>query len=81
MSDRRSATRRESERVPPEPDLHDDLGYELCDLESYETDEGRILVLPESSPRIRGPSTAGPATVATLSRRSRRVVSPDDFGL
>jgi hypothetical protein len=49
----RSATRRDWEQVPADPDLHDDLGYTLCDLEAYETDEDRVLFLPRDEDMIR----------------------------
>jgi len=49
----RSPARREWEGVPSDPDLHDDLGYELLDLEVYETDDGRLIVLPKDEDMIR----------------------------
>jgi hypothetical protein len=41
-----SMSRGEWERLPANPDLQVDLGYELFDLEAYETDDG-VLVLPQ----------------------------------
>jgi len=52
-SGRRIPTRREWEEVPSDPDLHDDLGYELLDLEVYETGEGRLLILPKDEDMVR----------------------------
>jgi hypothetical protein len=49
----RSPARREWEEVPSDPDLHGDLGYELIDLEIYETDEDRLIVLPKDEDMIR----------------------------
>ena len=49
----RSPARREWEGVPSDPDLHDDLGYELLDLEVYETDEDRLIFLPKDEDMIR----------------------------
>lgn len=48
-----STTRRDWEQLPSDPDLHDDLGYELLDLESYETDEDHVLFLPKDEDMIR----------------------------
>lgn len=47
------ADRREWEELPSQPDLQDDLGYELCDLETYEAEEDRIVVLPKDEDMIR----------------------------
>lgn len=42
------ATSREQwEQLPANPDLCDDLGYELSTLEVYETDDGQVVVLPK----------------------------------
>jgi len=46
-------TRQDWERLPVDPDLHDDLGYELRDLESYETDSDGVLFLPKDEDMIR----------------------------
>ena len=52
-SEQRTPTRQEWEGVPSDPDLHDDLGYELLDLECYETDEDRLIFLPKDEDMIR----------------------------
>ena len=49
----RSPARREWEEVPSDPDLHNDLGYELLDLEVYETNEDRLIFLPKDEEMIR----------------------------
>jgi len=49
----RSPARREWEEVPSDPDLHNDLGYELLDLEVYETNEDRLIFLPKDEDMIR----------------------------
>ena len=49
----RTPTRQEWEEVPSDPDLHNDLGYELLDLEVYETDEDRLIFLPKDEDMIR----------------------------
>ncbi len=51
--EQRSPARREWEQVPSDPDPHDDLGYELLELETYETNEDRILILPKDEDMIR----------------------------
>lgn len=48
-----AATRREWEELPSDPDLYDDLGYEMLDLEAYETEGDRILFLPKDEDMIR----------------------------
>jgi hypothetical protein len=50
---RRTPTRQEWERVPSDPDLHDDLGYELLDLEIHKTNEDRLIFLPKDEDMIR----------------------------
>lgn len=50
----RLTTREEWEHLPLNPDLREDLGYDLLDLESYETDDDRILFLPHDEDMIRG---------------------------
>ena len=49
----RPTTRRDWEELPSDPDLIDDLGYELLDLEAYETDEDHILFLPQDEDMLR----------------------------
>jgi hypothetical protein len=49
----RSPARREWEEVPSDPDLHNDLGYELLDLEVYETNEDRLIFLPKDEDMVR----------------------------
>ncbi len=46
-------TRRDWERLPADPDLHDDLGYELIDTESYEADGDRTVFLPSDEDMLR----------------------------
>ncbi len=43
----------EWEDVPANPDLADDLGYEMFDLEAYETDENRVLIIPQDEDILR----------------------------
>lgn len=49
----RPATRDEWERLPSDPDLREDLGYELLDLEAHETQDGHLLFLPRDEDMIR----------------------------
>ncbi|QSG07767.1 hypothetical protein [Halapricum desulfuricans] len=46
------------ESVPPDPDLEDDLGYELGDMDVIETNNGsgQILLLPPDEESIRDQS-------------------------
>lgn len=48
-----TASRQDWESLPPNPDLHDDLGYEVFDLESYETDEEHVLLIPADEDMLR----------------------------
>jgi hypothetical protein len=48
-----STSRQDWEELPSDPDLREDLGYELLDLEAYETDGDRILFLPKDEDMIR----------------------------
>jgi hypothetical protein len=45
-------SRREWERLAPNPDLAEDLGYELSDLEAYRTDDEDVLVLPQDEDMV-----------------------------
>lgn len=47
------ATREDWERLPSDPDLREDLGYELLDLEAHETRDGQVLFLPQDEDMIR----------------------------
>lgn len=40
-------------RLPSDPDLHADLGYELIELETYETDKDHLLFLPRDEDMLR----------------------------
>lgn len=46
-------SRRDWERLPANPDMAEDLGYELFDLEAYETDDGNVLVIPQDKDMLR----------------------------
>lgn len=46
-------TREDWEELPADPDLNDDLGYEMVDLESYEAEGDRILFLPTDEDMLR----------------------------
>lgn len=50
---RRPASAEEWERLPSDPDLREDLGYELLDLEAYETEGDRVLFLPRDEDMLR----------------------------
>lgn len=41
-----TTSRREWEDLAVDPDLREDLGYELSDLEAHETDDGHVLLIP-----------------------------------
>lgn len=46
-------TRRDWEQLASDPDLFEDLEYELLDLEAYETDEDKVLFLPQDEDMLR----------------------------
>lgn len=52
-STRDSMSRQDWVRLPANPDVHDDLGYELCDLEAHETNDGNVLVIPQDEDMLR----------------------------
>ena len=41
-----TTSRDEWEALPVDPDLSEDLGYDLFDLETHETDDGHVLLIP-----------------------------------
>jgi hypothetical protein len=49
----RPTTREEWEKVPSDPDLKADLGYDLLDLEAHESDDDHVLFLPRDEDMIR----------------------------
>lgn len=48
-----SMSRQDWVRLPPNPDVNDDLDYELFDLEAYETDDDNVLVIPQDEDMLR----------------------------
>lgn len=48
-----SASRRDWEALPADPDDVDDLGYARTDLEVHETDGAHLLVLPKEEDMLR----------------------------
>lgn len=48
----RSMSRQDWEDLPANPDPREDLGYELSDLEAYETD-GDVVILPTDEDMLR----------------------------
>lgn len=48
-----SMSRQDWVRLPANPDINDDLGYELFDLESHETDDGNVLIIPQDKDMLR----------------------------
>lgn len=49
----RPTTRADWERLPPDPDPNEDLGYDVLDLEAYETDADHVLFLPADDDMLR----------------------------
>jgi len=45
-------SRRDWERLSPNPDLEEDLGYQLADLEAYRTNDDEVLVLPRDKDMV-----------------------------
>lgn len=41
------------EELPVDPDLREDLDYDLLDLEAYEIEDGQLLFLPRDEEMIR----------------------------
>lgn len=62
------ASRQTWEELPADPDLHEDLGYELLDLEAHETEVDRVLFLPKDEDMLRDEAfiVAGEGDVQTL---------------
>lgn len=56
--DERLAERVDWEEVPPDPDLYEDLGYEIRDMDVISTDNGsgQLLFLPWEEELIRDQS-------------------------
>lgn len=48
-----AVSREEWEELPSNPDLNEDLGYELFDLEAHETDENEVLIIPTDEDMLR----------------------------
>lgn len=41
------------EQLPTDPDLHEDLGYEMLELEVYHTGDESVIFLPEDEDMLR----------------------------
>lgn len=57
--------------APPDPDLHDDLGYETRPLTMIKLDErcgGKYMILPKDEARLRGEEflVADPGSICRL---------------
>lgn len=48
-----SMSRKDWVRLPANPDVNDDLGYELDDLEAHATDDGNVLIIPKDEDMLR----------------------------